>query len=43
MKDSNRICVIGCGVLSIDIKKIAEELGLDVEYEFLSGGLAPGE
>jgi N-methylhydantoinase A/oxoprolinase/acetone carboxylase beta subunit len=39
MKDRNCICVIGCGVLAIDIKKIAEELDLDVEYEFLSGGL----
>ncbi|MBW2365525.1 MAG: hypothetical protein JRF25_10795, partial [Deltaproteobacteria bacterium] len=39
MKDCNQICVIGCGVLAIDIKKIAEELGLYIEYEFLSGGL----
>ncbi len=34
-----RIYVIACGVLAIDIERVAKEMGLDVGTRFLEGGL----
>lgn len=39
MKKRDRIHVIACGVLAIDIKRIARQLGLDIRFTFLEGGL----
>ena len=40
-----RVHVIACGVLAIDIRRIAERLGVEVTTDFLEGGLhdRPGE
>jgi N-methylhydantoinase A/oxoprolinase/acetone carboxylase beta subunit len=40
-----RIHLIACGVLALDVKRVAERLGLDIATEFLEGGLHndPGE
>ncbi len=35
----HRLHVIACGVLALDLKHAAEQLGLDVSMEFLPGGL----
>ncbi len=35
----SKICVIACGVLAIDIKNTAGQLGIDVKTVFLKGGL----
>ncbi len=39
------IAVVACGVLSIDLKKTAQELGIEPHFELLPGGLHnnPGE
>lgn len=34
-----RVHVIACGVLSIDIKRLAENFNLDISMQFLKGGL----
>ena len=35
----NDICVIACGVLAVDLKHVARQLGLSVDLRFLPGGL----
>ncbi len=39
MDKNKRIGVIACGVLAIDLKRIAAELGIDIVATFLEGGL----
>lgn len=41
----NKILVIACGVLRLDLEAAVEALGIDVEIEYLEGGLhnVPGE
>ena len=39
MNIKKRVHVIACGVLSLDIEKIRNELGFDISVEFLPGGL----
>ena len=34
-----RVHVIACGVLAIDLAAVAEDLGVEVSMEFLPGGL----
>ncbi len=36
---TKRVHVIACGVLSIDIKRLAENFNLDISMRFLEGGL----
>lgn len=36
---TKRVYVIACGVLSIDIKRLAENFNLDISMRFLKGGL----
>ena len=36
---ADKIHVIACGVLAIDIKRIAKNLGIEITTEFLEGGL----
>ncbi|HEA66064.1 MAG TPA: DUF1638 domain-containing protein [Desulfobacterales bacterium] len=36
---TKRVHVIACGVLSIDIKRLAENFNLDISMQFLKGGL----
>jgi len=45
VKHVDRIHVIACGVLALDIKKTAEDLGIRIAADFLEGGLhaKPGE
>ncbi len=39
MSDSPRIHIIACGVLRIDLEEAIRELGLQVSFQFLPGGL----
>lgn len=39
MKDNNSVQIIACGVLAVDLKKIAAELGTDIRHKYLPGGL----
>ncbi len=39
VRDARRVHVIACGVLAVDLKAIAERLGLTVTTTFLPGGL----
>ena len=39
MNQKRRICVIACGVLSLDIQRLAQGLDLDISLRFLPGGL----
>ena len=39
MEVIKRVHVIACGVLAIDLKDIAEKLGIEVSFDFLPGGL----
>ena len=39
MSENKRVGVIACGVLAIDLKRIAAELGIDIVATFLEGGL----
>lgn len=45
MAEVNRVHVVACGVLAIDIKTLAEKLGTSITTDFLEGGLhsTPGE
>ena len=37
--ENKKTCVIACAVLALDIRHIAEKLGMDVDTKFLEGGL----
>jgi hypothetical protein len=39
MAPTNKVHVIGCGVLALDLKALVESLNMDVSMEFLPGGL----
>ena len=39
MEKGKRVHVIACGVLAVDIKHVAEGLGMDISTNFLPGGL----
>ncbi|MCX7013029.1 MAG: DUF1638 domain-containing protein [Candidatus Sumerlaeota bacterium] len=39
MSSSDRIHVISCGVLALDLRAVAERLGVEVSMRFLPGGL----
>lgn len=45
MPDQTPIAVVACGVLSLDLKQAAEDLGIEPHFELLPGGLHnnPGE
>jgi len=45
VSNASRVHVVACGVLAIDIKKVAERLGIEITTDFLEGGLhdRPGE
>ncbi|NQT21162.1 MAG: DUF1638 domain-containing protein, partial [Planctomycetes bacterium] len=45
MAEVNRVHVVACGVLALDIRALAEKLGMSITTDFLEGGLhsTPGE
>ena len=36
---SSKTCVISCGIFAVDLKRIAKELGLEIEFRFQQVGL----